>query len=53
MTRTEIINKAIENNEITTDVAGQIMMLGESAVRKALENNEISLDLAGQIMMAN
>lgn len=53
MSRAEIINKAIENKEIELDVAGQIMMLGEKAVKRALENKEIGLDLAGMIMMAN
>lgn len=52
MTRKEIINKALENNEISLDVAGQIMMTGDEEIKKALANEEISLDLAGQLLLA-
>lgn len=52
MTRKEIINKALKNNEIELDVAGMILMFGNEEIKKALKNGEITLDLAGQLLLA-
>ena len=52
MTKKEIINAAIANNEITLDTAAQILLGGNEAVKAAAKAGEITADLAGQIIMA-
>jgi hypothetical protein len=53
MTRKDLIDKAIKNNDITIEVAGSILMLGDAGIKKALKCGEITLDLAGQLLMVN
>ena len=42
---------AIENKEMTLDVAGQILLVGDEAIKKALKDGEITQDLAGQLLL--
>lgn len=50
MTRKEIINEALKNNEVELDTAGLILGLGNEGIRKCLEREYIKPEFTNKLL---